>query len=64
MRATSLKYPQLHVHDIGVRFVDGEAEATAAQAEALRQLPDDLGVTVEPAKPKRRRGKGDEADGD
>lgn len=45
MKFTSETYPQLHVHDLGVRFVDGEAEVTdAKKIEALRNLPEDMGV--------------------
>lgn len=48
MRATSSKYKGLRVAvgDGSVKFVDGEAEVSMAQAAALRKLPASFGVTV------------------
>jgi hypothetical protein len=40
----SQHYPGLIVHDLGVTFVDGEAEVDAKTAAALRTLPAELGV--------------------
>jgi hypothetical protein len=45
MKFTSTRYPQLVVHDLGVRFVDGEADvADKPTADALKALPAELGV--------------------
>ena len=54
MRATSSKYKSLRVGLAGgsVKFLDGGAEVTEAQASVLRKLPESFGVTVEDA-PKR-----------
>ena len=53
MRAVSSKYKGLRVSSaVGdVKFVAGEAEVSEAQAETLRNLPEDFGVTVEEAVP-------------
>ncbi|KJK50425.1 hypothetical protein UK23_10510 [Lentzea aerocolonigenes] len=55
MRFTSSVYKELVVHDLGVTFIDGEAEVTdKATADALRGLPAELGVRAvggRPAKP-------------
>lgn len=45
MKFTSTKYPQLVVHDLGVTFVDGEAEVSdKAAVDTLKGLPSELGV--------------------
>ncbi len=45
VRFTSSVYKELVVHDLGVTFVDGEAEVSdKATADALRGLPAELGV--------------------
>ena len=45
MRFTSSVYKELVVHDLGVTFVDGEAEVSdKPTADALRALPGELGV--------------------
>jgi len=52
MRVRSERYPRLRVADLGLRFVDGEAEVTdPASLKRLRELAH-LGVVVpdEPAK--------------
>ncbi|GAA2658047.1 MULTISPECIES: hypothetical protein [Actinosynnema] len=52
MKFTSTRYRQLVVHDLGVSFVDGEAEVTdKATAEALRGLPAELGVRAAGGRP-------------
>ena len=52
MRFTSSVYKELVVHDLGVTFVDGEAEvADKATADALRGLPADLGVRAVGGRP-------------
>jgi hypothetical protein len=52
MKFTSSKHPQLVVHDLGVVFVDGEAEVTdKAVIEALRALPADVGVRAAGGRP-------------
>lgn len=49
MRFRSTRYPSLSVLDIGIQFVDGEAEVTdPAHVERLGQLAH-LGVIPEPA---------------
>jgi hypothetical protein len=54
VRFTSSIYRQLVVHDIGVTFVDGEAEVTdKATADALRALPADFGVRAVGGRPAR-----------
>lgn len=51
MRAESKVYAGLTVSSVAgdVEFVDGKAEVTEAQAEALRKLPESFGVTAEDA---------------
>jgi hypothetical protein len=45
MKFTSTKYPKVVVHDLGVTFVDGEAEVTdKATADALKALPPEFGL--------------------
>ncbi|WP_328611776.1 hypothetical protein OG943_22540 [Amycolatopsis sp. NBC_00345] len=52
MKFTSTKYPHLTVHDLGVTFADGEAEVTdKATADALKQLPAELGVRAAGGRP-------------
>ncbi|SDL01181.1 hypothetical protein SAMN04488074_108242 [Lentzea albidocapillata subsp. violacea] len=54
MRFTSSVYKQLVVHDLGVTFVDGEAEVTdKATADLLRGLPAELGVRAVGGRPPR-----------
>lgn len=52
MRFTSNIYKQLVVHDLGVTFVDGEAEVIdKATMDALRALPADFGVRAAGGRP-------------
>lgn len=52
MKFTSTKYPELVVHDLGVTFVDGEVDVSdKATADALRQLPTELGVRAAGGRP-------------
>ncbi|MDX8054807.1 hypothetical protein SK571_36020 [Lentzea sp. BCCO 10_0798] len=52
MRFTSSVYKKLVVHDLGVTFVDGEAEVSdKATADALRGLPPELGVRAVGGRP-------------
>lgn len=45
MKFRTEKYPSLIVHDIGVHFVDGEAEVTdPKKIEVLKKLDDSHGV--------------------
>jgi hypothetical protein len=45
VKFTCKEHPQLVVHDLGVTFVDGEAEVTdKVTIDALRGLPSELGV--------------------
>jgi hypothetical protein len=44
VKFTCEQHPGLIVHDLGVTFVDGEAEVDAKTAAALRTLPAELGV--------------------
>jgi len=45
VRFVSERYPFLHVHDLGVRFVDGEAEVTGNRGIArLKALDPSYGV--------------------
>lgn len=45
MKFASTRHPELVVHDLGVRFINGEAEITdRTTIEALRGLAADLGV--------------------
>ncbi|WP_181771280.1 hypothetical protein [Amycolatopsis pittospori] len=44
MKFTCEQHPGLIVHDLGVTFVDGEAEVDVKTAAALRTLPAELGV--------------------
>lgn len=52
MKFLSTRYPQLVVHDLGVTFVDGEAEISdKATADALKELPSELGVRAAGGRP-------------
>lgn len=52
MKFTSTIYPQLAVHDLGVTFVDGEAEVTdKVVIDALRGLPLAIGVRAAGGRP-------------
>ena len=52
MKFTSTRYEQLVVHDLGVTFIDGEAEVSDKTAiEALRRLPAELGVRATGGRP-------------
>ncbi|MCP2248182.1 hypothetical protein [Lentzea aerocolonigenes] len=52
MRFTSSIYKELVVHDLGVTFVDGEAEVPdKATADALRGLPAEFGVRAVGGRP-------------
>jgi hypothetical protein len=52
LKFISSTYPQLVVHDLGVTFVDGEAEVTDKNTiEALRGLPTDVGVRAVGGRP-------------
>jgi hypothetical protein len=54
VKFTCSEHPQLVVHDLGVTFVDGEAEVTdKATIEALRGLPSELGVRAAGGRPPR-----------
>lgn len=54
MKFTSTRYQQLVIHNLDVRFVDGEAEVTdKTTIEALRALPTDLGVRATGGRPPR-----------
>jgi hypothetical protein len=44
VKFTCAQHPNLRVHDLGVQFVNGEAEVDAKTAAELRKLPDHLGV--------------------
>ncbi|MFC0434564.1 hypothetical protein [Kutzneria buriramensis] len=56
MKFTSTRHPELIVHDLGVVFVDGEAEVTdKATIEALRGLPAELGVRAVGGRPAASR---------
>ncbi|AXB41294.1 MULTISPECIES: hypothetical protein [Amycolatopsis] len=44
MKFVSEQNPGLVVRDLGVRFVDGEAEVDGKTAAELRKLPPELGV--------------------
>lgn len=44
MKFTSEQYPNLWVRDLGVRFVDGQADVDSKTAAWLRALPEHLGV--------------------
>ncbi|MER6665723.1 hypothetical protein ABT256_14365 [Amycolatopsis japonica] len=55
MKFTSTKYPELVVHDLGVTFVDGEAEISdKATADALKQLPTEIGVRSAGGRPPKQ----------
>ncbi|WNV86573.1 hypothetical protein [Umezawaea sp. Da 62-37] len=59
MKFVSPKYPQLVVHDLGVRFVDGEAEVTDKNTiDALRGMPTDTGVRATGGRPPGSPGSG------
>lgn len=60
MKFTCEKYPGLWVHDAGVRFVDGEAEATGKAADALKALPDEYGVKAVAESKSKTRGKSED----
>ena len=52
MKFTSSHYKELVIHDLGVKFTDGEAEVTDKDTiEALRALPSDLGVRAAGGRP-------------
>lgn len=52
MKFTSSTYPQLVVHDLGVTFVDGEAEVgDKTVIEGLRSLPAEMGVRAAGGRP-------------
>lgn len=52
MKFTSTRHPQLVVHDLGVIFVDGEAEVTdKSTMDALRAMPAELGVRAAGGRP-------------
>ena len=52
MKFTSSHYKQLVIHDLGVKFTDGEVEVTDKTViEALRGLPADLGVRAAGGRP-------------
>lgn len=54
MKFTSSVYEELVVHDLGVTFVDCEAEVTdKATADALRGLPAELGVRAAGGRPSK-----------
>ncbi|MEV6907581.1 hypothetical protein [Amycolatopsis sp. NPDC051071] len=54
MKFTSTKYPALTVHDLGVTFVDGEAEvADKATIDALKLLPPEVGVRAAGGRPQK-----------
>lgn len=54
MKFTSSVYKELVVHDLGVTFVNGEAEiADKATADALRALPAELGVRAAGGRPSK-----------
>ncbi|OXM63140.1 hypothetical protein [Amycolatopsis vastitatis] len=56
MKFTSTKYPQLVIHDLGVTFVDGDAEVTdKAAVDALKALPPELGVRAVGGRPAKER---------
>jgi hypothetical protein len=56
VKFTCSEHPQLVVHDLGVTFVDGEAEVTdKARIEALRGLPSELGVRAAGGRPANAR---------
>ncbi|WP_433268170.1 hypothetical protein ACQPZF_03545 [Actinosynnema sp. CS-041913] len=57
MKFTSTRYQQLVIHDLGVTFVDGEAEVTdKTTIEALRGLPAELGVRAAGGRPPKDNG--------
>ncbi|WNV82218.1 hypothetical protein [Umezawaea sp. Da 62-37] len=59
MKFVSPQYPQLVVHDLGVRFVDGEAEVTdKTTIDALRAMPTDIGVRAAGGRPPSSPGSG------
>lgn len=52
MKFVSTIYKQLFIHDLGVAFVDGEAEVTdKSTIDALRELPSELGVRAAGGRP-------------
>ncbi|MFD8494260.1 hypothetical protein [Amycolatopsis sp. NPDC059657] len=52
MKFLSTRYPQLTVHDLGVTFVDGEADVVdKATVDVLKQLPAELGVRAAGGRP-------------
>ena len=56
MRFTSIVYKELVVHDLGVTFVDGEAEVSdKATADALRGLPAELDVRAVGGRPAKEQ---------
>lgn len=54
MKFTNSVYKELVVHDLGVTFVDGEAEVSdKASADALRGLAAELGVRAAGGRPSK-----------
>jgi hypothetical protein len=52
VKFTSSHYKELVIHDLGVRFTDGEAEVTDKDTiEAMRSLPSELGVRAAGGRP-------------
>jgi hypothetical protein len=52
VKFVSTIYKQLIVHDLGVRFIDGEAEVTdKSTMDALRAMPAELGVRAAGGRP-------------
>ncbi|GAA1292040.1 hypothetical protein [Saccharothrix xinjiangensis] len=59
MKFTSIRYKQLVIHDLDVRFTDGEAEVTdKTTIEALRGLPAELGVRASGGRPPKEPAQG------
>lgn len=59
MKFTSIRYKQLVIHDLAVRFVDGEVEVTdKTTIEALRGLPTELGVRASGGRPPKEPAQG------
>lgn len=60
MKFISTKYPELVVHDVGVTFVDGEANVTVKSAiDALKALPPEMGVRAAGGRPATERATSD-----
>ncbi len=57
MKFTSSVYAELVVHDLGVVFLDGEADVSDKPTiDALRALPADLGVRAAGGRPAKEAG--------